>query len=113
MVNSIAVLHNVHKLTETICVHLQAVSQEDGRDLDPDNRLASRGGGAPRGAGGGINAGRTNLSSEAPPIGSVHKASVMSIKPFGVFVAMEGFRSNGLVHLTQVRPGAHVNILGG
>lgn len=100
------------KRTEAIFVQLQAVSQEDGRDLDPDNRLASRGGGAPRGAGAGINAGRANLSNEAPPIGSVHKASVMSIKPFGVFVAMEGFRSNGLVHLTQVRLPAHVNSLG-
>lgn len=92
-----------------VACSMKAVSQEDGRDLDPDNRLASRGGGAPRGAGAGINAGRANLSNEAPPIGSVHKASVMSIKPFGVFVAMEGFRSNGLVHLTQVADHLDIN----
>lgn len=35
-------------------------------------------------------------------MGSIQKASIRSIKPYGVFVQMEGFRSNALVHLSQV-----------
>lgn len=78
----------------------QAVSQEDGTDLDPSNAQAGggRGGGPPGGFRGPV--------SDAPPnLGSVQRASIRSVKPFGVFVQMEGFRSNALVHLSQVPNG--------
>ena len=72
----------------------QAVSQEDGTDLDPSNTQAA-GSRAPGGFRGPV--------SDAPPeLGSIQKASIRSIKPYGVFVQMEGFRSNALVHLSQV-----------
>jgi hypothetical protein len=76
----------------------RAVDQESGQDLDPDNRLAFMGGGP----GGGPRDG--SLRGEPPEVGSIHRATVAAIKPFGVFVRIQGFRSNGLVHFTQVGP---------
>lgn len=75
----------------------RAVDQDNGEDLDPDNRLAG-GGGPGRGHQDGP------LKDEPPPLGSIHRANVATIKPFGVFVRIHGFRSNGLVHFTQVLP---------
>ena len=72
----------------------QAVSQEDGTDLDPSNAQAG-GSRAPGGF-------RGPISDMPPELGSVQKATIRSIKPYGVFVQMEGFRSNALVHLLQV-----------
>ena len=43
------------------------------------------------------------LSDEAPEVGSIHKAVVKRIEPYGVFVQMEGYRRHGLVHSSQVR----------
>jgi len=80
-----------------ISCSMKAVDQETGKDLDPTNSLASK----PRGGcGGGGGPGNPN----PPEIGSVHKASVVSIRPFGAFVRLEGFQSNGLVHVSQVLP---------
>ena len=45
---------------------------------------------------------RGPLREGAPEINSVHKSEVASIKPFGVFVRLEGYRTNGLVHVSQV-----------
>ena len=45
---------------------------------------------------------RGPLKDGAPEMNSVHRAEVASIKPFGVFVRMEGYRTNGLVHVSQV-----------
>ena len=73
------------------------MSQEDGTDLDPSNAQ-----GAPRGGGGPPRGFRGPVSDTPPDIGSVQRASIRSIKPYGVFVQMEGFRSNALVHLSQV-----------
>lgn len=42
---------------------------------------------------------------EAPEVGSIHHARVHSVRPFGVFVELPGFRKQGLVHHTQVRGG--------
>lgn len=52
--------------------------------------------------GGGPGGMRGPLKEGAPEMNSVHKAEVASIKPFGVFVRMEGYRTNGLVHVSQV-----------
>lgn len=38
----------------------------------------------------------------APPLYSIHRATVRSVRPFGIFVQMEGYRNDGLVHLSQV-----------
>ena len=83
----------------TASCYLQAVSQEDGSDLDPNNMLAH---------GPGFKQGRVgkdlqNLSNEPPELHSIHDATVMSIKPYGVFVQMDGFRVNGLVQDVTVR----------
>jgi hypothetical protein len=75
----------------------RAVDQETGADLDPSNRLAFSGGPGGGGGGGGPQ------SNEPPEVGTVHRATVATVKPFGVFVRIQGFRSNGLVHFTQVR----------
>ena len=36
-------------------------------------------------------------------VGSILEAMVATVKPFGLFVRLKGFRANGLVHLSQVR----------
>ena len=37
-----------------------------------------------------------------PELGSIHRARVVSCRPFGAFVALEGFRPQGLVHISQL-----------
>ena len=32
----------------------------------------------------------------------MHNAEVVSLRPFGAFVRLDGFRSNGLVHISQM-----------
>lgn len=36
-------------------------------------------------------------------MGSVHRATVARVQPYGLFVRLEGYRKNGLVHAFQVR----------
>eukprot|EP00793_Prasinoderma_coloniale_P006378 PRCOL_00001208-RA len=74
---------------ERIALSMKAVSQEDGTDLDPSNALAGAGGG---GVG----------SDEPPPLWSIHQATVTSVRPFGLFVSMSGYRKHGLVFISQV-----------
>ena len=78
-----------------ISCSMKAVDQESGKDLDPTNAMAAR----PRGGGGGVG---VPGDPNPPEIGSVHKATVVSIRAFGAFVRMEGYQSNGLVHVSQV-----------
>jgi predicted RNA-binding protein with RPS1 domain len=40
---------------------------------------------------------------EAPAAGDIAPGTVHTIKPFGVFVQLEGYRRHCLVHHTQVR----------
>lgn len=81
----------------------RAVSQEDGTDLDPEGRLLSVPGGGGTGGGGQGGAPQSDLP---PELDSVHRGTVQSIRPFGVFVQLEGFRKYALVHSSQVRRGA-------
>lgn len=39
----------------------------------------------------------------AAQVGAVVRGTVASVKPYGIFVRMEGFRANALVHLSQVQ----------
>eukprot|EP00873_Tetraselmis_striata_P025706 jgi/Tetstr1/445970/TSEL_000299.t1 len=73
---------------------MKAVSQEDGTDLDPGGHLAGR-----RGGGGG---GGGDLKEGAPELYSIHEATVKSIKPYGLFVQLDGWRRYGLVPNSQV-----------
>lgn len=65
----------------------QAVSQVDGKDLDPDNTVGKK---------------FQSLKEEPPNVGTTHKAIVQSVKSYGAFVRLEGYKSNGLVHSSQV-----------
>lgn len=65
---------------------MRVVSQEDGTDLDPGNLQG------PGGRGGGGGGGRSAASDEPPELHSVQRGVVQSIRSFGVFVRMEGFR---------------------
>ncbi len=40
-------------------------------------------------------------ADEPPEVGSIHHARVMSVRPFGVFVELPGFRKQALVHHSQ------------
>ena len=41
-------------------------------------------------------------NEKMPELYSIHKGKVASIRDFGVFVKMEGFERQGLVHISQV-----------
>jgi len=57
------------------------------------------------GGGGGGGGGRGGPPpDEAPPaLGSIHEGVVMTVRPYGVFVALKGFRRHAMVHHTQAR----------
>lgn len=83
-----------------VSLSMKLVDQETGDDLDPDHEESER-----IVNGGGRNAGRgnnNNGSDDPPPYGSVHKATVSSIKPYGVFCKPSGFRRDVLVPSHQV-----------
>ena len=42
------------------------------------------------------------LQEGPPEQGTIHRATVRNVRPFGVFVEMEGYRRHGLVHNSQV-----------
>jgi polyribonucleotide nucleotidyltransferase len=42
------------------------------------------------------------LDEGLPEINSIHRGIVRNIRPFGLFVDLEGFRRNGLVHNSQI-----------
>ena len=67
---------------------IRAVDQETGLDLGHDP--------------GGRNGGGAKLQDEPPEVGSIHKATVKRIEAYGVFVQLEGYRRQGLVHASQV-----------
>lgn len=45
---------------------------------------------------------RTPMNDGPPTVGSIHRGTVHTIRPFGLFVAIEGFRKHVLVHHSQV-----------
>jgi len=45
---------------------------------------------------------RRNATDEPPAVYSIHKCSVRSVRPFGIFVELPGYRKHGLVHLSQI-----------
>ena len=71
---------------------MKVVDQDSGKDLDPEGVQVQQGRGVNRGP----------QSDEPPEVGSVHRAKIVSIRAFGAFVQLEDFRSNGLVHVSQV-----------
>uniref|UniRef100_A0A383W4N8 S1 motif domain-containing protein n=1 Tax=Tetradesmus obliquus TaxID=3088 RepID=A0A383W4N8_TETOB len=74
-----------------------AVDRDRGHDRDRDRQWdRDGGGGVPRRPPAGP------VSDEPPPIGSIHRGVVHTVKPFGVFVAIEGYRRHVLVHHSQV-----------
>ncbi|KAL3145372.1 hypothetical protein ABBQ38_001624 [Trebouxia sp. C0009 RCD-2024] len=87
-----------------VACSMKAVDQENGKDMDPSNTQA----GGPRGSGGPPGGFSGPVSDYPPELGSIQRASIRSIKPYGVFVQMEGFRSNALVHLSQVADGMEI-----
>jgi hypothetical protein len=44
-----------------------------------------------------------NLCADVPPeVGSIHHARVVSVRPFGAFVDLPGYRKQALIHSSQV-----------
>ena len=42
------------------------------------------------------------VSDQPPPVGSIHQGAVHTVKHFGIFVSIPGYRRHVLVHHTQV-----------
>jgi predicted RNA-binding protein with RPS1 domain len=74
---------------------MKVVDQSSGADLDPDNVVAAR-------HGGGRGGGAMQRSEAAPELWSIHQGTVQSVRPFGVFVELDGFRKYALVHFSQL-----------
>ncbi|CAI5514846.1 unnamed protein product [Closterium sp. Naga37s-1] len=111
---------------------MKVVSQTDGADRDPSNQRigggqgggggemdrwrdaegdGGRGHAGDRGAGGRRDGGERQQRQErrdregsdaVPALYSIHRATVHSIRPFGMFVRLDGHRKHGLVHLSHV-----------
>jgi predicted RNA-binding protein with RPS1 domain len=79
---------------------MKAVDQNTGADLDPDNLLTATGGGG--GGPGGGRGGSSRLSDTPPELYSIHRATVKTVRHFGVFVQLEGYHKYGLVHISQI-----------
>ena len=78
--------------------------EEGGAFNGGGGRGFGRGGGGGRGGGrGGRGGGRREEGTDAlPELYSIHKSTVRSVRPFGIFVAMDGYRKHGLIHLSHV-----------
>ena len=50
----------------------------------------------------GLERGRIGRSAAGAQVGAVLRGAVSSVKPYGLFVRLDGFRANALVHLSQV-----------
>ena len=90
---------------------MNVVNQETGEDLDPEHvQSGGRGGGGGGGGGGNSRDGKP-LSSDPPDMYSLHQGAVQGIQTFGAFVTLPGFRSNGLIHITQIRNDKRVELV--
>lgn len=45
---------------------------------------------------------RPALLHSPPEVGSIHRGTVQNIRPFGLFVELQGYRRHGLVHNSQI-----------
>ena len=69
--------------------------RERDRDRDRDREHRDRG----------RDRGRDERLETAPPeLGSIHEGRVVGVKPFGAFVELDGYRTHGLVHISQLAP---------
>ncbi|GAB5359463.1 hypothetical protein AAMO2058_000546300 [Amorphochlora amoebiformis] len=70
-----------------IGLSLKDVSQDNGRDLNPSNQPS-----------------RGNVANPDayPTLYTVHQGNVVSIRDFGVFVKLNGYHAQGLVHISQM-----------
>jgi len=76
-----------------------AGSYEERPRYDRDRRDAPRR--DDRGGGGG--GGGRSFEDEVPPqVSSIHHGRVVTIKPFGAFVELPGYRRHGLLHISQI-----------
>ena len=65
---------------------MRRADQESGAEK-VDTRVSSGGGG----------------SAAAPELYSIHKGQVQKLESFGAFVSMQGFRKQGLLHISQAK----------
>lgn len=102
--------------TVRVACSMKVVDQEDGRDLDPDDEegqarrsaaagSAERGGAGLGASGSGGRRGGGARSMDPPALYSIHRGTVKSQMPFGVFVELEGYAKQGLCHISQVSDG--------
>ena len=54
------------------------------------------------------------VSDQPPPVGSIHQGAVHTVKHFGIFVSIPGYRRHVLVHHTQVgaQPACSISFAG-
>jgi hypothetical protein len=76
--------------------------RERGRDADRGREFGER---RPTGR-----YGMPPPAAEAPEAGTIHRARVVSVRPYGVFVELPGFRKQGMVHHSQVCRCLHVRV---
>jgi predicted RNA-binding protein with RPS1 domain len=82
---------------DKISLTMKDVGQTTGNDLDPQQENnAGRSGRGDRFRGGG------GQMKEAPELYQILQGTVVKIAAFGAFVSFEGYRKNGLVHISQM-----------
>jgi predicted RNA-binding protein with RPS1 domain len=92
-----------------LSLSMKTVAQVHGTDMDPDNCELPQARGGPSNFGGkggkggkGDGKGGGGDPNVFPTLYSIHMGTVQSNQTFGSFIEMDGFRSNGLVHMSQL-----------
>lgn len=77
---------------DKISLSLRDVDQGSGRDLNPSNDEPVRGG----------HFNDANEKGKMPKLNSIHKGICKTVKEFGAFIAIPGYYTNGMVHISQM-----------
>lgn len=89
-------LENVESGRPKIGLSMKLVNQATGVDLDSDNSHAHNPSSGNHGGG------DRRDSNDAPVLFSIHSGKVAMVKDFGAFVKLDGYYSNGLLHISHL-----------
>lgn len=82
----------VNIVDDKISLSLRDVDQATGEDLNPSNDEPARGG----------HYSDVPDKNKMPKLNSIHKGLCKTVKEFGAFIALPGYYTNGMVHISQL-----------
>lgn len=82
----------VNIVEDKISLSLRDVEQDSGKDLNPSNDEPARGG----------HFSDALDKGKMPKLNSIHKGICKTVREFGAFIAIPGYYTNGMVHISQL-----------